>query len=398
MKLAKLSLAAIVVAGLATSSFAADTLAGAFKNGKVSGALQSYYFNEDDGVKSVDIITNGVDLSYKTGSFMDFSAGFTFQSAFSPWADADAKAKAGFAGDMYGSGGVLSEGYLQYANSGFFAKAGRQYISTPLVAGSGSRVTKESFEGYLAGYTGIKGLTLAGGYVTKMQTRTDGAGNIGKFTKTAKTVTPGAYTVTFDGAYTALAAYKADAFSVNAQYLNVQNVNGGSDDASVYYVDGTYNIPMDSVKVALSAQYGASSGINGFEGNKLGAKVAMTMGDLYAHVAYTTNDNTDKTLAGVGNGADWGYAGGLIYGNNYNPGVDTVGLKVGYKVAGVGLAAMYSDYSVSGGNDYNTLGAQASYSVPGVLKGLGFLVQYDTKNISGAADQSYFRFKANYKF
>ena len=35
MKLAKLSLAAIVVAGLTTSSFAADTLADAFKEGKV---------------------------------------------------------------------------------------------------------------------------------------------------------------------------------------------------------------------------------------------------------------------------------------------------------------------------------------------------------------------------
>ena len=41
MKLAKLSLAAIVVAGLASSSFAADTLADAFKNGKVNQHLNS---------------------------------------------------------------------------------------------------------------------------------------------------------------------------------------------------------------------------------------------------------------------------------------------------------------------------------------------------------------------
>ncbi len=39
MKLAKLSLVAMVVAGLASSSFAADTLADAFKNGKVTGEL-----------------------------------------------------------------------------------------------------------------------------------------------------------------------------------------------------------------------------------------------------------------------------------------------------------------------------------------------------------------------
>ena len=41
MKLAKLSLVAMVVAGLASGSFAADTLADAFKNGKVSGELRA---------------------------------------------------------------------------------------------------------------------------------------------------------------------------------------------------------------------------------------------------------------------------------------------------------------------------------------------------------------------
>ena len=46
MKLAKLSLAAMVVAGLASSSFAAsDTLADAFKNGKVNGELRAWYFD-----------------------------------------------------------------------------------------------------------------------------------------------------------------------------------------------------------------------------------------------------------------------------------------------------------------------------------------------------------------
>jgi uncharacterized protein YdbL (DUF1318 family) len=58
MKLAKLSLAAIVVAGLATSSFAADTLEGAFKEGKVSGELKAYYFDADSGDTSADIFTS----------------------------------------------------------------------------------------------------------------------------------------------------------------------------------------------------------------------------------------------------------------------------------------------------------------------------------------------------
>ena len=52
MKLAKLSLVAMVVAGLASSSFAADTLADAFKNGKVNGELKAWYFDKDNGATS----------------------------------------------------------------------------------------------------------------------------------------------------------------------------------------------------------------------------------------------------------------------------------------------------------------------------------------------------------
>ena len=63
MKLAKLSLAAIVVAGLASSSFAADTLADAFKNGKVNGELKAYYFTTDNGsTTDADIFSTGVML------------------------------------------------------------------------------------------------------------------------------------------------------------------------------------------------------------------------------------------------------------------------------------------------------------------------------------------------
>jgi len=47
MKLARFSLIAVVIAGLTTTSFAADTLADAFKNGKISGELRAYYYDRD---------------------------------------------------------------------------------------------------------------------------------------------------------------------------------------------------------------------------------------------------------------------------------------------------------------------------------------------------------------
>ena len=125
MKLAKLSLVAMVVAGLASSSFAADTLADAFKNGKVTGELRAWYFDRDTGDSNkatytvsdiakgnAALFSTGVMLSYVTDSLYGLSFGATFQSSYAPFADNDAKNLYGT--DMYGSGAVLSEAYVVY--------------------------------------------------------------------------------------------------------------------------------------------------------------------------------------------------------------------------------------------------------------------------------------------
>ena len=93
MKLAKLSLVTMMVAGLASSSFAADTLADAFKNGSVKGELRAYYFNKTDnsGNNRDDLLTTGILLNYKTDTLYGFGANFTAQGNSSPFASQDAK-------------------------------------------------------------------------------------------------------------------------------------------------------------------------------------------------------------------------------------------------------------------------------------------------------------------
>lgn len=49
MKLTRLSLVAIAVVGLTSTSFAAETLVDAFKNGKITGELKAFYFDRDTG-------------------------------------------------------------------------------------------------------------------------------------------------------------------------------------------------------------------------------------------------------------------------------------------------------------------------------------------------------------
>ena len=105
----------------------------------------------------------------------------TAQSAASPVADDDGKAM--FNSSMYGSGTVLSESYIAYSLGKTTAMVGRMYLDTPLVASSGGRVIKESFEGAAIINTDLPNTTLIAGYVQKFQSRTDKKGNTGKFTK-----------------------------------------------------------------------------------------------------------------------------------------------------------------------------------------------------------------------
>ncbi len=129
MKLAKLSLAAMMVAGLASSSFAADTLADAFKNGSVKGEIKAYYFNNDNDTSREDIFTTGLMLNYKTATLYGFGANFTFQGSSSPFSDNDGEAR--YQGSMYGPGAVLSEAYLSYTLGKTTAMVGRMFLDTP---------------------------------------------------------------------------------------------------------------------------------------------------------------------------------------------------------------------------------------------------------------------------
>ncbi|WP_060826057.1 hypothetical protein [Sulfurospirillum cavolei] len=78
MKSAKYSLVALMAVGVVSSLCAADTLADAFKNGKVGGELRAWYFDRDNGTTShQDIFNTAVVLNYVTDTFYGFRFGAT---------------------------------------------------------------------------------------------------------------------------------------------------------------------------------------------------------------------------------------------------------------------------------------------------------------------------------
>ena len=453
MKLAKLSLVAIVVAGLASSSFAAsETLADAFKNGKVNGELRAWYFDRDTGDQNTntlakgnaDLFSTGVMLGYVTDSLYGLSLGLTVQSSYAPFADKDAKNL--YATDMYGSGAVLSEAYIVYTLKNTTAKVGRQFIASPLVNSSGSRMIKEAFQAAVLINTDLPNTTLVAGYSDKFQGRTSdydksvaGADSdissfkkeavfYGAGTSTARGATRSSNVFGFDGAYTAAAINSSITnLTLTGQYLFVNDVKGTSGgDAQVFYAEGNYVVPLSNAKVLLDATYRGSRTSNDtfdslhLEGDMYQGRVGVTgLSGFNASFAYSTVSSDQSVLLGAGNGPTT-YTAPLIKGAEATSGANTDAYKVevGYDFAKVGVTGLkvlgqyvkinqdtaggssgvvFNGASVDTESTY--LEAQIAYDLPSV-KGLTLSLQYEDgkKETTSTVNSSDMRFRANYKF
>ena len=453
MKIVKLSLVAFVVAGLASSSFAAsDTLADAFKNGKVTGELRAWYFDRDTGNANkatytasdvakgdADIFSTGVMLSYVTDSLYGLSLGTTFQSSYSPFADNDAKNLYGT--DMYGSGAVLSEAYVTYTLGKTTAKVGRQFIASPLVNSSGSRMIKEAFQAAVLINTDLPDTTLVAGYSDKFQGRTsdydrsvDGSDSeMPSFKKEAvfygTGTTAGSNVFGFDGAYTAAAINKSITnLTLTGQYLFVNDVEfteGG--DANVFYAEGNYVVPLSTMKLLFDVTYRGSRTSNEtfdsfhVEGDMYQGRIGFSeLAGFKASFAYSTVSEDQSVLLGAGNGPST-YTAPLIKGAEVTSGANTNAYKVevGYDFSKVGVAGLkvLGQYAKIN-QDAHTAGAlatvlngvavdtestyweaQIAYDLP-TIKGLTLSLEYEDgqKETTTTVDSSEMRFRANYKF
>ncbi|NCC11516.1 MAG: outer membrane porin, OprD family, partial [Bacteroidia bacterium] len=410
------------------SSFAADTLADAFKNGTVKGQLKAWYFdrtNEDAATnKNANVLALGVELNYVTDSLYGFYAGATFQGAAQPWIEDDAEAK--FRTDMHASGAVLSEAYLGYKLGKTDVKVGRQYISTPLVNGSGSRIFKESFEGVVLVNTDLPQTTLFAGYVDKFQGRTsavmgDADGDEPSFKHRA--VFGNAGTFRFDNAYTAGVINKSISnLTLTAQYVltnDVETVNRATQagDVDVYYAEAGYVLPMSNFKLGFDANYRASRTDKDVDMDGYYTAARISLKDLAgfgASFAYGTTSNKDLVILGAGNGPST-YTGSLIRASTETARANTDSYlftatydlsKVG--VTGLGVLAQYGKIEQdkktgvrANDTEFTSYVGAVTYDVA-ALKGLSFALQYETQenDTDGASkfDQDELRFLANYKF
>ncbi len=376
MKLVKFSLAAIIA--LSSSAFGEDTLVEAFKNGKFSGTLQAYYWERDRGIDA-DIMNFGLDLSYETSRFYGFGLKSTFQSSSSPFADDNAKSM--FNSDMYGSGGQLSEVYLSYATGKTLAQVGRMYFATPLIYGSGSRMNKESFEGALITNSDLPNTKISLGYVQKMQTRTDGRGDFGRFTRQFTwqgEVENGAYTFVVEN-------QSIPNVNLTLAYLDADNL------MKVAYSEAAFKKDI----FGLTAQYYYSDYEGQDKTDLFGLKANININKASFVAAYTTTGD-EYVYAGLGNGADYAFTGSPILSDTYK--ADTDAYKIGATYAVLSNFSIGANYIIEDTptNDYSYTSLTADYAFGGILKGLNLSVLYDKQGKDGDADE--LRFNLNYSF
>ena len=372
---------------VSTQSFSADTLASAFESGKVSGEIKSQYFQKEVADKKVSVWNNGGNLSYVTGDFYGFRSGVTFQAASVTASDLD-NAPTAYNKDQNVSGAVLSQAYLQYTVANTSAKVGRQYISTPLVEGSGSRMFKESFEGLGISNTDISNTTIVAAYVDKEQYRT----NIASGGTDVKAVSD--FEQVQDGAYTVYANNKSiKDLTVDAQYALINSNTNATDDTKAFYAAGSYNINPFTIETQT---YQTDNGdTTNSKGSAYGINLLANFDKLSLGAAYSTIDNDANIVPGIGNGADYLYTGPWIYGGVYDADTDAYKLSAGYKItADLSFDLIYGAWKTAS----NPTASETDY-----IATYAFNKNFSTKLVfatyDNLADESYrSRLYASYKF
>lgn len=165
-----LSIAA--VAALATSSFAASDLAGAFKEGKASGQIRAMYITTDNKspITDTSAFALGGKLAYETAPLHGISAGAAFYTTNDLGTKDSNAAKVD--GSLYNesakSYSILGQAYLVGQFGKTTVKVGRQQLDTPLAGSDDIRMVPNLFEAALVINTDVPDTTLIGGYVSRM--------------------------------------------------------------------------------------------------------------------------------------------------------------------------------------------------------------------------------------
>lgn len=401
-KIKKSLIAALAISSISSYSLASDSFVDSISEGKLKTAIKSYYFieNYDTATASGNTIwANGASINYKTKKYMGLNFGITGQaSTVSSEDDPNNKQVK----SMNAEGFVVSEAYLDYKLKNTSFKGGRQFISLPLIKGSGSRLVKESFEGYFLINKDLPNTLISLGKVTKYQTRTDmvtKGTNAASFTnsETNKGDIGEFHEIGTDGAISFyLKNSSVKNLKLQAHYVDFV------DEVSTLYVDTTYKFSGDLKPFAAMQYYGSKYDDSSKEdGSLVGYKIGATIAGTKIHLSHTSTSDKGSVTRGIGEAATASFTSASSTTGNYTAGTDTTQIALAKKFGKLATSVKYTKSdAVLTKNDLTQTYLGLKYKLA-ALKGMKLSLDYTnydygTGNESKNKDE--FRIKAIYSF
>ena len=362
----KIMMISLLASFAISTHVSALSLSEALKASKVKGEVKFQYFNISPVADSKnDTITAiGGNINLITGSFKGFKAGLTFQT--SSIFNKNIEGTNDFTATMDASGAVMSEAYLEYEINNTNLKVGRQYISTPLLAGSSSRMIKESFESYSLSNTDLPATKILATYVTKFQSRTNNTGEPGTFIKSN------------DGAYSIYANNSSiKDLILQAQYLDVKGLISSSD-KNALYLDASYTLSG----VNLAIQHMSSSNGN-IDGSLLGFRASSNIAMFNVTALYTTTGSKGTIYSGLGSGADGAFTALPVHGGavTYTKDTDTAVIVLATNIKGVTAVAYYGQVKTDAATSpllYKRINAMGGFLQYSFTKDLNVKLMYES--------------------
>jgi hypothetical protein len=263
--------AAAIAAVLGTTSIGAhaDALSDIFTQGHIDGELRAYNFNriyDTTKVPDARAFSGALLLNAKSGTFgggFSLGASLVTANSFGTQSDNIAKVDTTLMGPN-DSVTALSQAYAQYQQGMVLVRGGYQYLNTPWMGGSDSRVIPASYNALLVDVTPVKGWDVIGLRSFGWKSRTSSGytsdnlyypstydgdlmyGGLGGLPSTARSA---------NGTWALGTTYGVGGLKAQGWYYNFLNF------AHLGYVDGSYTFKTGTgFDPVLAAQYVTETG------------------------------------------------------------------------------------------------------------------------------------------
>jgi hypothetical protein len=338
---------------IATPLCAADDLASAFKEGKVTGSIKSAYLTTHltDVTATVPADASafaiGGKLKFETAPLAGFSAGAEFMTTNDMGMLKDGSKTAQIFGGTAGianqddptllmndgSGSVLGQAYIQYAIGKTLVKVGRQELDTPLAGPKETRMLPTTFQAAVVINKDLPDTTLIGAVVTGQKERqsdqfvtmgraalqnstTDGTGTLGGGGKTGGTSAASDTALAANNATSYNNALDSKVYALAAIYGGIPGLTlqawdyQATDILNAVYLQADYSVKTGGATVFAAAQYlkesdigsfkTAITGVDGIDSSLMGIKAGIGMSGAKLTAAYTkVSDSTATKYGGI---------------------------------------------------------------------------------------------------